>query len=369
MKSTKRLLAVGVAASVALLSFVGVADAAPKPDPVAQALAAVQAKMVPPKTITQKIPLRVKPRTGLTVIMLNPGISSSNQQALATEAAAKRVGWNFEQILFSTANLATLQSGLLNALAKKPAAVIVAGSSQEQVQQGIVDQYLAAKIPIIISSQCPFTQKAPFFGGASLCKNTVPQGITLADWFIADSKGKGHALFQSMPSYQVLTIYREAFLNEVKAKCPACTVDVIETTLAQFASNQIPSAVVNKVRSDPSIKYVFFDSGVWANGILPAMDAAGLLGKVAIGGRGMEAAQLAALQGQQMEVWEAIPYTVWGYANFDSVLRVVTKSSGINNNDIQPFQVVTNLNASTVTIPFIAPADALNQYAKLWRVP
>lgn len=371
MNSTKRLVVAVAAVGVSVTAFAGVAGAAPtatKPDPVQQALIAAQAKMLPPTKILQTIPLKSKPPTGKLVIYMNPGNAPAQLIAGGIQQAADALGWTFESITYNPASPATLQAGMMNALQKNPVGVLTIAEDPSKWGTAVTAAYAAAKVPIIANSECPVSIGGPVFAGASSCVNFVAPGKILADWFIADSKGQGKVIFQSMAMYPTLVVLRDAFLAEIKAKCPGCTAQVVETTLGQLSSGQIPSILVNALRANPSVNYLFFDNAAWATGIMPALDAAGLLSRIKVGGNAIDTIALSNLKNGQGVAWTATPFPQYGYAGIDSLLRVLTKSSGISKNAVIPFQLVTSVNAASVTLPYIQPANSLEQYKKLWKV-
>ncbi len=367
MKLTKRLIAVAAVTTITVSSLATAAMAAPAPDPVKQALIAAQAAMRTPTKITQTIPLRTPGPKGKSVIYFNNGTPATQLIQDGIQQAATAGGWTFDSLTYNSANPATLQQAMMNALQKNPAGVIVSGETPGNWGAAVTAAYANAKVPIVAGSTCPLTQTGPIFPGAATCASPADNGRTLADWFIADSKGTGHALLQSMPSFNVFVVLREAFQAEVKAKCPACVVEVLETTLSQYAAGQIPSALVNTLRAKPDLTYLFFDNGAWARGIMPALAAAGLTDRVKVGGAGVDESGLALLKASANVAWMATSFTVYGYANFDSLLRVLTKSTGISKNSSIPIQLLTPANVGGVSLPYNAPTTALAQYKKLWK--
>ncbi|CAB4970770.1 MAG: substrate-binding domain-containing protein [Actinobacteria bacterium] len=368
MKSTKRIIALGAALSISMLSVSGVAGAAPAPTPVQQALGLAAQRMVVPTKILQTVPLKSKPPTGLNVVFMNNGTASTQLIAQGVEEGAKALGWTYQSMSYSGSNLATLQAAMMNALATRPAGVMLAGVNSGAWGESVTQAYAEAKVPIIIGSTCPAAPVGPIFPGGSTCANNGPIGKALADWFIADSGGKGHILIESMPFYAVYVVWLDAFKAEVARLCPDCKIDVIEVTPAQFAAGQITGQLVSKLRSDPSITYLFYDNAAWSAGILPALDSAGILDRVKVGGQALDANSLAALKNHQEVVWSANAYPIYGYADIDSLARILTKSSGMTKNSAMPFQLVTSVNAGSVTLPYTEPANALEQYKKMWKV-
>ena len=370
VKGHKAALAITVAGLTILASVSG-AGAAPKPstDPVAQSLAIAQSYMTAPTKLGQTIPLRVRPTVGQTVIFANSNNANGILIAQGMQQAAAAIGWNFDQVIYDPANPASFQAALLTALQKNPAAVITSGANTASIGASVTEKFALAKIPLVMGASCPLVAVPPIFPAGNQCPSELVQGKILANWFIADSKGKGKLLLQSMPVYPVLVTFKDALIAEVKLRCAGCTVEVLETTPAQLSSNQISSVLVNKLRSDPSLGYLFYDNGAWAKGIVPALDAAGLGGgRIKVGGRGMDEGALGALKAGTEMAWTAIPYVTLGMTYLDSALRIVTKSSGISKNAVSPTQLVTSVNAGPIAMPYMAPSNPLELYKKLWLV-
>jgi hypothetical protein len=52
----------------------------------------------------------------------------------------------------------------------------------------------------------------------------------------------------------------------------------------------------------------------------------------------------------------------------DAALRAVTGSEGFEGNFVAPIQLLSADNAADVTVPYVEPKDALDQYSQLWQV-
>ncbi len=372
MTYTKRSAVTAVAVGAAAFSLFGAAVMAPAnaatANPAAEAAKLAGAAMKAPTSILQNVPLKTAAPKGQSVIFLNNGNASTVEIAGGVKQAAQAGGWDYSEIAYNTANPATLQQAFMNALQKKPTGVILAGESPANWSKSVVDAYAAAKIPIIAGSTCPVDQIGSVFPGSGTCAQNPRTGKALADWVVADSKGKPvNVLMQSMPVYNVYIGFRDGFRAELKRLSPASTATIQETTLTQFAAGQIPSALVNTLRSNPNMTYLVFDNGAWARGIIPALKAAGLQGKVTVIGQGGNDDILAQLKARAVAAWTFNSFTGYGMASFDSLLRVITKSSGISKNSAQPFQLVIPPAADTISLPYLEPTAALSQYKKLWK--
>jgi len=77
-----------------------------------------------------------------------------------------------------------------------------------------------------------------------------------------------------------------------------------------------------EARSNPDYKYMFFDNGQFADGILSALSAAGLTG-LKIGGRSIDPTGAAAVAAGTEQSGRAKAITFQGEAMVDDVLRVL----------------------------------------------
>jgi ribose transport system substrate-binding protein len=318
-----------------------------------------------PTAITQKAPLSQAVPTGKRVIFANSGLPATQLIAGGVKEAAEALGWSYESVSYENANPATLQAALRTALAKQPDAVIIAGNAPATYGEATLQAYRDANVPLIVGSVCPLETKAPLVAGAAGCEVEEATGKAFANWFIADSQGKGKALFVNVKAIPSLAAFVNAFSGEVSAKCADCKVDVLEATLTQVSENQMVPSAVNKLRTDPSYNYLFFDNAQWSKGILPALKAAGRE-NVKVGGRSLDEGALGALNAGTQSAWTALAYNVIGYGNMDVALRAISKNASAPV--VPPFQLVTPANSKAVTSPYRYPQDALQQYLKLWKV-
>jgi ribose transport system substrate-binding protein len=321
-----------------------------------------------PTKITQTTPLPSAPPAGTKIIFANSGLPATQLIANGAKEAAEAIGWSFDEVTYDSANPATIQSALRTALAKKPDAVIIAGSPPATYGNSVLSAYEKAGVPIIAGSVCPLEVSGPVVAGSLGCEGEETIGKALANWFIADSKGEGKVLFSNVKAIPSLAAFVNAFKAEVEAKCEKCSVDVLEATLAQVGEAQVVSSAVNKLRSDPSYGYLFFDNAQFAKGVHPALKAAGL-DKIKVGGRSVDEVALGELKKGTEVAWSALPYNVGGYGNIDAAIRALMKTTeGADGNLVPPFQLLTPDNAKDVSSPYRDPQDALDQYLELWNV-
>ena len=330
------------------------------------AQAVVDQYQTAPDKINQTVPLSGKLASKGTIIFIQSELPATGLIAGGAEEAVKAIGWNYESVAYENANPATLKAAFLTALSKEPDAVIVAGSNPTTYGDDILTAYKNAGVPIIVGSVCPLDAVEPLVAGGVGCEAEDAAGRALANWFIADSKGEGKAVFENVTAIPSLAAYVKAFTEEVTDKCPDCTVQTLEVTLAQVGAGEVVPTVVNTLRSNPDLTYAFFDNAQFSKGIVAALQAAGLGDTITVGGRSMDEGAQGALKDKTEAAWTAFAYNVAGYSNVDAALRVLTKSDGGENTSVLPFQLVTQKTVEGTTVPYRYPADALDQYLELW---
>ncbi|PKW18566.1 sugar ABC transporter substrate-binding protein [Saccharopolyspora spinosa] len=367
-KARLRWAAAAVAACAVLAACAGPADQASSGGTPADAAAAKQVVdkyTAAPATITQTTGLTGPVPTGKKIVFANSGLPATQLIAGGVQEAAAALGYGYQSVSYDSGNPATLQAALRTALASKPDAVIIAGNAPATFGEATLQAYRDAGVPLVVGSVCPNDAKAPVVAGAAGCELEEATGRAFADWFIADSGGKGKALFTNVKAIPSLAAFVNAFSAESSAKCAECKVDILEATLNQVSENQIVQSAVNKLRTDPSYNYLFFDNAQWSKGILPALKAAGRQ-DVKVGGRSLDEGALNALHDGTESAWTALAYNVIGYGNMDAALRAIAKEPPAVV--VPPFQIVTPQNAKDITAPYRYPTDALKQYLQLWKV-
>lgn len=365
-KVVLRAAVAGIAVAALAASLTGPATAANNPTPAQ--IAAGYMKL--PTKITQKVPLKAKPPKGVKVAYMLQGIPTQIAVAKYVKEAAEAVGWNYLEVPWVTTDPARVNSSLQTAMQQGAQIIIAPGVSTSLVSETVRNQLAEARIPVILGQACETSAlKAPFVAGFAWCANEAPLAKSLAAWVTTDSKGSGKVLLESIPSLSLLDMFQKLFRAELAKQCPGCSVTVQQITFPQFIGGQVPGIMVSALRRDPSLEYLFFDSGQLSTGILPALDAAGLLSKVKVGGRSADAPSQQALRDKQEVVWTIQSFATTGYAAMDAALRIITKSSGINGNHALPVQLLTTVNINSVPNPYEpVPVAAFAQYKKLWRV-
>jgi ribose transport system substrate-binding protein len=335
---------------------------------VATATAKLQQYQSTPTKIIQTQPLKSPPPSGKTLVMLgtaDPG-NVLIQRGLAD--IAKLVGWKYEQVSYDPANPATFNQAVDTAITKKADYVAEAGLP---LTPQAIEKVKAAGAKWIVTSVYPVDVKPPVIAATNAYANDAEMGRVLAYYFVADSKGKGNAVIEHVPSYPILSGFTDAFTKTVKSLCPDCTMKMLNVTLPDVASGKIPSIVTSALRSNRNADYVVFDYGPFANGITSALAAAGLTG-VKVIGQAADQSAVAELKSGKQAAWTGFQPGYQSYAMFDAMFRdlqglpIDQKQAGL-----QPTQILTKDNIGSVNIKdgfWAEPANAAERFKALWKL-
>jgi len=337
---------------------------------VTKARQATDASMQPPTRISQTVPLPQAPPTGKTVVFLDNGYPDTKKIGRGIEQAAKAVSWNYVDLPFDGASPSALQAALLNALTKSPSVVLEAGYPQTVFGQSVIDAYKKAGVPLIPNSTYPVTANGTIVGTSDGVsngyRNNYKMGQALANWFVADSNGKGNAVLESLPTFPTLQGIADGFKQVTSTQCPGCKVTIATIGLSDVASGVLQSKVISAVRRDPNTGYVFFDNGEFGVGIQGKLSTTGL-SKVKVGGVSIQPQQIEDLRRGSDGAWVGLSEYTVGYGAMDQAIRQVMGLPLTDNNGTQPLQVLDKTNVPSAD-EWDLPADALAQYKTLWKI-
>lgn len=285
------------------------------------------------------------------------------------EVAAKAIGWSYASDYFDPSNPASVDAALNSALAKHPAAVVnVGGQLQSQYDQGTLNKFAAAGVPIVATNVASLSPTKTLIGPVNSAEDSINGGTLLANWVIDNSHGEGKVLVVDVPAYSELDQVNTTMSSVLTKNCPGCSVKTLDITLPQLAAGQIISSTVSTLRANPQIHYVFFVTGSFGDGITSALKVAGL-NDVMVGAQDMDPVGAAALQAGTEAVQTggpAIPYL--GFMSMDLVLRHYETGATSSAGDYTaPIQLMTPANIGNISI-WDSPATALQQFEKLWKV-
>ena len=336
---------------------------------VAAAQSQLQKYKVVPTQITIQTPLKSAPPKGKKLVMLATNDPNNVKLQQSLKSLASTVGWSYDQVSYDPANPATFIAAVDNAITKKANYIAEAGIP---LTSAVINKVKQAGAKLVLTAVHPVTVTDPVIVDANGYDSDHLMGTVLADFFVADSGGKGNVLVEHIPSYPILGGFTDGFQAEVSSKCPDCKVKIINITLPDLAAGKVPSIMVSALRSNPDANYMAFDVGPFANGINSALSAAGFSNKVKIIGEAADEAAIAALKSGQQMAWTGFSPIYSTYVMMDAMLRDAEGMPiDVKQSAIQPTQILTHDNiTSTVgsSSEWNEPKNGLDQFKKLWQV-
>lgn len=321
-----------------------------------------------PTKIAATRPLASKPKPGETIIFLQCAVTQCTQQGIGIKDAVESVGWNVETANYDSADPSTLITQLNEALTKDPAAVVFSGSPEEIWAQVIPDYEKAgvALIPMFIG---PAKLEGPVIANiAGELENEIA-GKLLADWFIVDSEGSGTALIQAVPGFPAITIWVEYFEEEVAKECPACSVEVVESSLEELGDGSSTQTMLSALQRNGDARYVISYNGAFIAGLPTEAQNAGLP-EIKVGtyaSTGDYVAEAARGKDYGLILLSNI-YTGWIATN-----AALLNEEGVAmkpEEELLPIQLATKDSATQELAEsansFTAPADFQEQFKQLW---
>lgn len=220
--------------------------------------------------------------TGKTIFSI--GVNNSDQfvQVLqdGMKQVANKVGFKF-QIFSNHGSPAEWVRGMQTGVNEKASVIdLLSGIDPSQLHPQIA-QAKAANIPVVVSDAYDVAQQADPAVTATADVPYAQAGRLMADWTIADTKGKADVLVIGSSDVVSSNFMVSAIQDEFGKYCSTCKVKKIDVTVANWASQTQPQ-VQAALNADPGINYILPVYDSQSQFIVPAITAAGKTGKVFI---------------------------------------------------------------------------------------
>lgn len=259
------------------------------------------------------------------------------------------VSWGANVIALIAITPSAVQTGLQ--AAQKSGALIVSGSSGLSTPNATVTP--------------PAGQIWPAFDVSPDYKSL---GEHLAQWIIADSKGKANVGVFGDKEFDSINAQEKGIVPALKA-CKTCTSsDVMYFTATQIASSLGPQTV-NYVRTHPDVTYLYSAFDPPAAAQVQALQTAGLGKNVKIVSALGNAQNLKFVRAGQVQAADAAyDNTYMGFAIVDQSIRLLNKQKLIEPlGEGLPFQVLDKSNLPSSESSWVAPYDYQSKFIALWK--
>jgi len=329
---------------------------------VTAAKAVVSGHLATPTSIgiTTKVPGKIP--AGKVIAFLDCGTPACHQLYEDFAVAAKFLHWTAKDV-----NSGDTPGSVTNAwdqlVANPPSAVVT--SSQPDTEFASQLAALAAKnVPVV--DCCTANAAHANLKVVSDGLNAVSvQAQLQAAWVVANSEGKGSAVWLGTPAFPVLAAAQTQFQHYLKQYCPSCGFSALPINVTQIGTSALPTAIVGFLRAHPSYKYVaagFDDEFI---GLPAALSAAGLSGSVKLIGSDPGATELPYIKSGQEAASVTFPAGSTMFLLADALARTFVGASVAPDDIVLPRQLVTGSTLPSTTVPPDIP-NYQQQFEALW---
>jgi ribose transport system substrate-binding protein len=330
----------------------------------AQSAAAEATKM--PDSIPSNDLGAFDPPKGKTIyhVACNLALEGCSKIANAIEGGTKALGYTFEKCDGGT-TADKIGACFTNAINAKPDAIVVNGIDVNAAGDG----YAAASkagIPIIGT----FTGNPE---GAEGVKTEVAgdactkEGTALANWIIADSKGKANALFVGTKTYACNVQRQESFVTAMKA-CETCKTDTLEFAIDSIQSG-LPQQLQSAIQTKPDVTYIVGTFDAVALAAADAIRQAGKSDSIKVAGFDADAPNLELVKKGDIQVADITTgSTEPGWAAADAAARAIA------GDDLPPVVSTSQLLITKDNVDqlggktYVGATGFEDQFKKLWNM-
>jgi len=185
-------------------------------------------------------------------------------------------------------------------------------------------------------------------------------GRLLADWFVADSKGKGHVLLIDIPGLLSAQWSLDGFRDEVKRLGAPVNISNAASSLGPSIQADLANVASTAILRDPTINYIIPPFDDYALFVQNGLSQAGAAGKnVKTAGFNAVLTQVTNLKrgGTQLGIDLGGPNQWFAYAVIDDVLRQLTGQPIVHDYKIG-YKVFTHDNTQSI--------DSTKEVSKDW---
>ncbi len=270
-------------------------------------------------------------------------IAVNLKRALATEGVKMQecdgngtvVGWN---------------GCIQQAVAQKPGAIVLESINPSLVSASIASAK-AAGIPVLIDTATDSTSTWYPAATAQVSYDYTLGAQLVADWIIADSKGKAHVLVIDTNDLSLKTaVTKNGYEHEFATRCPGCDVTVDSVTSSADWGTMVTPLVTSALTKDPSIDYVVAEYDPEVPGAITALAQLGKQGTVKVAAYNASLEQMQDLaQKDYVSVEVGSNQDSLGWAEADQVLRVLAGKKPVQS-EATGTRVFTSANIGSVKL-------------------
>jgi ribose transport system substrate-binding protein len=325
-----------------------------------------------PTAIDVTTPLTKAAPKGIKVVGLTDGLAEENAYYKGMAQAAKVLGWSFSTQSIDDTNLQTVISGATSAINAGAKAVVMVSELQATINKilPIANQHHAVILDTI-SSNSPHPGQIV---AATSGHEFFTQGKYAIAAILQQAAAEGqvaHIAETFIPQFATALTPEENGAKQVLAQyCPKCTMDRINISFSDVQSGAYVQDITSYLQTHPDINYIFTQGGNLVQGVIPALQQAGLpVPKIV--GTDPTAASFADMKAGRAVEWLVVPQQVLGWVWMDELARYFTGGdyNVWNTTAFDPQWLITSKNVAqagnTNDVEF--PVGYQSIFTKLWK--
>jgi ABC-type sugar transport system substrate-binding protein len=225
--------------------------------------------------ISVDTPLTQKPETGKKVTLArfnNPAAARTDD---GFKAAAAALGWELTINPVDGADPQAQPNAVIRAVSEGADYVIVNSASVASLGKSL-DIAKEKGVPVFFFAGIDEPQGAANGVYGNTIRTTTEAAVLgMIDYAIVKSGATASVLMVNAPDFAILAPIDEAAKKHVASNCKGCSIENLGISAADLGGD-IASQIVARLRQNPDIKYVVPTFTSLANGLAPALKAAGL---------------------------------------------------------------------------------------------
>lgn len=332
---------------------------------VTEAAAVVEEASAPRSKADAKMPTSSpKPVPGKRLAAVTCGVAVEGCRIIseAHVEAAKALGWDAE-LIDGKGSAKGWNDAISQALASKPDVLALGAILPSAVADGLAKaQEQGVTVVCSVCGTQPGDQGVDVVTGDDF--NPVI-GRDVASYIVAESDGEANVLLLVYPEFNVSKLRHDA-AQKVLDACPECETQTIEVKISEWGTT-LPQRLQTLLQQDPDIDWIFSPGDATASDAITAIGAAGMDGKVRVGGGNGEMQSFQQVRDDTAyDAIGAVSYQLSSWQAVDNANRILAGEDQVET--ASPVRLITGENIADIPEGeyYDADFDFRSAYESLW---
>jgi ribose transport system substrate-binding protein len=286
-------------------------------------------------------------------------------------AAGRALGWRVVRLVEGTTPEAPAQT-MMQAIVMKPDMILFSGTDLAALSAPL-KQAAAEHIRVLAETVTGSKTDSIISTAIDGPSTEAYAAYLMANYVALESKGKADVALVNLPIFPILNAYASAFKSDLRSVCPGCRVTDFDQPTS-YVGTQTPSNIFSALERNPSLNWIVYTVGDLSLGVDPALKAAGILGKVSIGGNAPDQTSLIALRNGTETAWTGFSTPILGFRDADMMARYFAGDSLSSAGEplLLPTQILTKSNIGQASLTsagnYQGVSNYVQQFYTLWKL-